>query len=110
MLLCTCILHPNVTRQNLMRSKKLHAAAVALCLTILTFSSFAQTESDYFSRGQAALDRKDYDDAVAQFSNVLSLRSDYAEAYNNRGLAYFHKGQYDSAIGDFNRAIQYKPS
>ena len=40
---------------------------------------------------------------------VIKLRSDYAEAYTNRGATYGIKGEYDRAIADSNKAIELKP-
>ncbi len=31
----------------------------------------------------------------------VALKSDYFEAYNNRGTAKFNKGDYNGAINDF---------
>src|SRR5689334_8613956 len=93
-----------------MRFKRSFVLQAAFLAALLSTVCLAQTESEYFSRGEAAYDRKDYDTAIAQYSNVLSLRPYYPEALNNRGLAYYMKKSYDFAISDFNRAIQLKPS
>ena len=38
------------------------------------------------------------------------MKSDYAEAYHNRGVAYGNKGDFDQAIQDFNEAIKLNPN
>ena len=46
---------------------------------------------------------------MAEYDQAIQLKSDYAEAYVNRGLAYAGKGDYDRAIADYDEAIQLQP-
>jgi ABC-type multidrug transport system ATPase subunit len=55
------------------------------------------------------LDRKDYDGAIAQYTEALGLQPDNAEAHFNRGIAYRHKGDNDRAIADYTEAIRLEP-
>jgi len=48
----------------------------------------------------------DPDKALEYLNKAISLDSNYAEAYNNRGRAWGNKGNYDRAISDFNKAIE----
>jgi tetratricopeptide (TPR) repeat protein len=62
-----------------------------------------------FYRGYT-YDRLDkHDLAIADYGRSIELKSDVADAYNNRGVAYAHRGEYDLAIADCNRAIELKP-
>jgi tetratricopeptide (TPR) repeat protein len=63
----------------------------------------------FYNRGLAYLDKDDYDRAIADLSEAIRLKRDYAEAFNNRGIAYIRKGEYDRAIADLNEAIRLKP-
>ena len=45
-----------------------------------------------FQRGTAALTRGTYDQAIADFTEVLRLTPNRVEAYHNRGEAYRLKG------------------
>ena len=53
--------------------------------------------------------RGSYDQALADFNQVLKINPKHAEAYNNRGSIFTAKGQYDQAIADFNQALKLNP-
>ena len=44
------------------------------------------------------------------FDKAIQIKSDFAEAYNNRGAAYIEKGNYDKAIQNFDKVIQIEPN
>lgn len=60
----------------------------------------------YNERGLAYLDKGDYDKAILDFTQAVSLNPGYADGYYNRGLSYFKKADYDKAILDFSQAIK----
>ena len=43
------------------------------------------------------------------FKKAVSLKPDYAFAYNNLGAVYMKKGEFDSAIKNFEKAVQINP-
>ena len=49
------------------------------------------------------------DDAILAFQQALSIKPDYAEAYNNMGNALKEKGKLAEAIEAFNKALSFKP-
>jgi tetratricopeptide (TPR) repeat protein len=51
----------------------------------------------------------DPDKALEYLDKAISLDSNYAKAYNNRGNAWYNKGDYDLAISDYNKAIELNP-
>jgi eukaryotic-like serine/threonine-protein kinase len=51
-----------------------------------------------------------YEQSAADFTNVLSLNPESAEAYYGRGLMYSFLGSYDAAISDLSNAIDLNPS
>ena len=61
--------------------------------------------SDY-QQGLAKAKEKDYEGAIAAFSQALQHQSDFAEAYYNRGLAYFNVGDWQAAIADYTAALR----
>jgi tetratricopeptide (TPR) repeat protein len=63
----------------------------------------------YINRGNAYLEKKAYDQAIADYNQVIQLDPKSVEAYNNRGYACSLKGDYDRAIADYSQAIQLDP-
>jgi tetratricopeptide (TPR) repeat protein len=64
----------------------------------------------YYNRGLAYYNNnKDYDRAIADYTQAIRLKSDYVDAYNNRGVAYANKKDYDKAIEDYTQAIRLNP-
>lgn len=64
----------------------------------------------YYDRGNAYKTLKDYDRALADYSDALKLDPRYAHAYLNRGYVYVAKNDADHALADFNRSIQLDPT
>jgi tetratricopeptide (TPR) repeat protein len=63
----------------------------------------------YRARGNAWLAEEDYNSAIEDYSNALSLLPKHVDAkyvYDNRAWAWTKSGQYDEAIEDFSEAIQ----
>jgi tetratricopeptide (TPR) repeat protein len=87
----------------------LAALIFALCSAM---PAFADSESEFFAC-DAALNREDFDAALAHCSLVLQATdlSDKAlpAALNMRSIAYYSTGQYDLAIEDLTRAIGLEP-
>jgi tetratricopeptide (TPR) repeat protein len=93
------------------------AAAVALVAILTTiFIVRIARESDrglqdaaaYAERGTQLLASGDYDRAIEDFTQALTL-DPRPESYYNRGLAYFSKNEIDNAIADWNSAINLNP-
>ena len=47
--------------------------------------------------------------AIAVYSRAISLKPDYAEAYNNMGNALREQGNLEEALKAYNKAIDLKP-
>jgi tetratricopeptide (TPR) repeat protein len=63
----------------------------------------------FYNRGGIYKQRKDYDRAIADYSEAVKIDPQYVNAYINRGMAYDSKGDNDAAAADFSRAIELKP-
>ena len=53
--------------------------------------------------------RGDFDAAIKEYSEVVRMRPELAEAYNNLGVAQKRKGELNNAAASFNRALALKP-
>ena len=76
-------------------------------------TSFPEKQSisaeTYFQRGNLNYELGDYVGAIADYTEAVRLKPDYAIAYCNRGNAKAELGQYVAAITDYDTAIQLKP-
>jgi tetratricopeptide (TPR) repeat protein len=64
----------------------------------------------YNMRGVAYAAKGQYDQAIADYTQVIALKPDYALYYMHRGLAYEGKGSRDQAIADFRAALKLDPN
>ena len=63
----------------------------------------------YFDRGFFRMGNKDYDNAIADFDEVISLTPKDARAYYGRALACKRKRDFAKAITDLNEAVRLEP-
>src|SRR4051812_48036804 len=63
----------------------------------------------HFKNGSDAYTLGEYDKAIAEYTQVLTMKPDFLAAYVNRGSAYIELGNYDKAIADFDAAIKVQP-
>jgi len=61
------------------------------------------------NRGIAYHNKKDYDRAIADYSQMLRIESGNAAAFNNRGLSHQAKSLSDLAMQDYDQAIRLNP-
>jgi tetratricopeptide (TPR) repeat protein len=76
--------------------------------------AIAPSQSDagaefHLKRGEALSSAREYDRAIAEYTRAITLKPDYAEAYNDRGFAYYLKGDGERAIADYTQAIALRP-
>ena len=60
----------------------------------------------YHRRGTAYASKKEYDRAIADFTEAIEIDPKHVSAYNDRGLAHTSKGDYARAIADVTRAVE----
>jgi tetratricopeptide (TPR) repeat protein len=63
----------------------------------------------FYSRGAAYQTRGDLDKAIADYSQAIVLKPDYAAAYENRARAFVDKGDYTRAVADVTKAGELTP-
>lgn len=73
-----------------------------------TVTEESLTAEGYFEQALALPDT-DLDGKIEYYSRAIGLRSDYPDAYNNRGIAYANKGRKKRAVADYCEAIRIKP-
>jgi tetratricopeptide (TPR) repeat protein len=61
------------------------------------------------TQGWQALNKSDYDRAIAEFSIVLRHDPNEVRALEGRSNAYWYKGKYDLSIADLNKVITIEP-
>jgi tetratricopeptide (TPR) repeat protein len=59
--------------------------------------------------GIAAIERKNYDSAIALFSAAIRLGPDFPEGYNKRATAYYLAGKPRMAISDCEATLRLNP-
>jgi tetratricopeptide (TPR) repeat protein/serine/threonine protein kinase len=64
---------------------------------------------DFLERGNEFFDKKDYDNAIADYTEAVRREPMLAEAYGYRARTYEAKGEHDLAISDSNSAIKLEP-
>ena len=64
----------------------------------------------YLDRGNDKYESGDYKGAIAEYTQAIRLKPDYASAYYNRGNVKDDLGQYLAAIDDYDTAIRLKPN
>jgi tetratricopeptide (TPR) repeat protein len=81
-------------------------AIASLSAQLTGNSAIAET---FYKRGVEQYEKKEYDQAIAAFTEAVRLYPQYNMAYNYRGLTYYKKGDYDAAITDYAEAIRIDP-
>ncbi|MBH8565042.1 tetratricopeptide repeat protein [Nostoc sp. CENA67] len=67
------------------------------------------TFADYYKQGHAAYQTKNYEQAVADFSEAIKQQPTYVKAFVNRGNARYNLKDYEGALVDYSEALQINP-
>ena len=68
----------------------------------------ANAEGEY-NRGVRARVARDWTEAVAAFHQALTLRSDFADAWNELGYAFRNQGRYTESLDAYHEALRLRP-
>ena len=87
---------------------------IVLIGVFLSISSvYADTAEEYYNRGDAYLDKGNFDEAISCYTKAIELNPNDANGYYNRGTIYCNKNNpkrnLDQAIFDFTKAIELNP-
>ncbi len=64
----------------------------------------------YSSRGMLFFEKGAFDEAIADFTEIINLDPSSYPAYLYRGMALYNTGRLDQAIDDFDKAIALNPN
>jgi len=74
---------------------------ISFCFSTI---SHAETEKELFDKGVLLFKQGLYQKAVDEFSKLIKLAPDNADAHKNRGVSYMKLEKFDPAIKDFQTA------
>ena len=76
----------------------------------LSQGNYTISAETYFRSGNKKYELNDYNGAIADYTQAIRLKPDFAEAYHMRAAIKAHLHQYLDAITDFDKAIKIKPN
>jgi tetratricopeptide (TPR) repeat protein len=76
---------------------------------VVVLSGCTDSPVDNVEKGRSAIERKDYNAAIAHLTQAIADDPRNEEAYYSRAFAYFSKKEYDKAIIDYTEAIRLNP-
>ena len=79
------------------------------CLLDSKIRLLRERGAEYVERGNALANKGDYDKAIADYNQALTINPNDADSYYNRGIARYSKGDYDKAIADYTEALAINP-
>jgi len=84
---------------------------IFLILISLCFhaSGHAASQKELFDKGVRLFKQDLYQQAIDEFSKLIELAPDNADAYKNRGVSYMKQEKFDLAIKDFEKAKELFP-
>ena len=71
----------------------------------IVINKWPEYRGAYTNRGEAKLQNRMYEEAIADFDEAISLDTTDKISYNNRGLCKFYLKKYQGAIADFEKAL-----
>jgi lipoprotein NlpI len=85
--------------------------AIEHCSKAISSGQLAERplSATHFARGNAFLQKGDFDKAIVDYDAAIRLDPQYAPAFRNRAGAWFAKGEMDKSIADLDAAIAYDP-
>jgi tetratricopeptide (TPR) repeat protein len=76
---------------------------------MLVWAEDGKDPVDLYNLGAAHMNKKQYDEALTYFEQVVRAEPDNARALYNIGVIYLNKGQYDNALRYFERVVILEP-
>ena len=89
-------------------SEKYDSATEAIT-DLVSISPEPQFAKSYKYRGDAYLELAQYDKALADYAQAISLNPNYVEAYRSRADYYLDSGKVEQALADYTQIIAINP-
>jgi len=83
--------------------------AIAACTRRITQAKGNNLAIVYHSRGYEYLQLRQFDKAIADFTQSIRVNPSYLDPYVNRCLAYRGSGEFEKAAADANSALRLDP-
>ena len=94
--------------------KKLFVSALVLVIVVSVFTAclslLTPAKTDYFQRGMAALNAGNFDQAIADFNQAVSLDQNKTKAYIGLAYSYEFKDIGDEVVNALTNAILSMPT
>ena len=91
-------------------NRKLYAITVMVVIMLCSTCASLFGQSAQTDRGDACLQRREWDQAIVEYNAALRINPRYYPALANRGIAYARKRDHDRAIADFTAALRIAPN
>jgi tetratricopeptide (TPR) repeat protein len=65
--------------------------------------------TDMLAQGELMIIKKNLNEAINIFSLIISIDSEWAEAWNKRATALYLTGRYEDSINDIKKTLQLEP-
>jgi tetratricopeptide (TPR) repeat protein len=101
---------PDIADEQNCQARKGYTSIVACTMRIASGQTGQLLVATYRYRGVAKIGERDYDGAIADFTQAIALDGSDSLAYSQRGQAHQLKGNYDRSLSDLNKALELDPS
>ncbi|TAF06427.1 MAG: tetratricopeptide repeat protein [Nostocales cyanobacterium] len=64
---------------------------------------------DYYERGNTAYQKRDYQQAIDNFTQGIQKNPNFSKLYINRGNSRYNLNDYEGALADYNQALKINP-
>lgn len=78
-------------------------------LIVIVSAGHSQTAKQYYDRGLAKEELKEYKGAIAAYTKAIGLNPKYSEAYSGRGFVKGELKDYLGSIADYTEALETRP-
>jgi len=80
-----------------------------LCAVLIIASGFAEAQKEVilYNMGNNFYYQGEFNKSIDSYDQAIQIKSDYADAWYNRGIALMNQTKYKESIKSFDKAIEY---